>query len=139
MCDSFGHTIEPIITLTLYPVIACDAILGIRNFVRLMKRLKSARTEFYSVKLSAAVITLCAFAGCMYGPLSHPRSDGSKLILLCIGLMLYAFPFVDYLLKKNKSRWDNWLYLPFSIGVLLAGSYCVAALFCASGYPNSFN
>lgn len=125
MCDSVYHSIEPILNLTFYPVLAYDAVIGIRNFMRFMNRKKG----IFSVKLGAAVAAFCAAAGGLYGLYSQETVD---LGLLCVW---YAYPMFDYVLKKNRSRWDYFLFFPVSLGFLLSGGYCLYLIYVVGEYP----
>lgn len=128
MCDSIYHVIEPIFNLTIYPVIAYDAVVGVSNFIRFMARLKTAKKEFFSVKLSAAVIAFCAAAGGLYGRLSQGWPDDLFLIIVGAITLLYGYPLLDYIFKKNRTHWDTFLRLPFALGAFATGVCCILML-----------
>jgi hypothetical protein len=138
MCDSIYHVIDPYISLTIYPVIAYDAIFGIRSLLRFMFRLKAAKKNSFSVQLSAAIIAFCSAAGVLYG-LSQGSNSSTSYASITVFLILYLFPLADYILKKNRSVWDHIFRLPFALGVALVACVCVFATFCPESFHYTFD
>ncbi len=114
MCDSIYRYIEPIFNLTLYPVIAYDAFVIYRSVIGLMQR---SKRQFSSVQLSVVVIIFCVAVGGLF------RQQALEGFLMLAAPLVYSYPLVDYVFKKNRSHWDNFFCLPFALCALSAGAY----------------
>jgi hypothetical protein len=116
MSHALVNFFEPIICLTFFQILAYDILVGV--FVGLPRYVRwiSTNTKSPAIKLSASVIAFCAAAGAFYG---------NFFLDFYVALVaVYAYPVVDILTTKNRSKWDYirfgallvWLFFSYKFG-----------------------